>query len=54
MTTIAGISCHGLRGFIDAAGKLGELRCVGGADWDLELDTITEVVNEALKGAGKN
>ena len=36
-----------LRGYLDAADKLGELRRVNGADWDLELGAITEVAARA-------
>jgi 4-hydroxy-3-polyprenylbenzoate decarboxylase len=36
-----------LRGFIDAAQRLGELRVVNGADWDLELGAVTEVAARA-------
>ena len=36
-----------LRGYLDAADKLGELRHVKGADWDLELGAITEVAARA-------
>ncbi|HEX9452949.1 MAG TPA: UbiD family decarboxylase domain-containing protein, partial [Candidatus Binatia bacterium] len=36
-----------LRGYLDAADKLGELRRVNGADWVLELGAITEVAARA-------
>jgi 4-hydroxy-3-polyprenylbenzoate decarboxylase len=36
-----------LRGYLDAADRLGELRRVNGADWDLELGAITEVAARA-------
>ena len=32
-----------LREFITAAHQIGELRTVRGADWDLEIGTITEL-----------
>src|SRR5918999_5825825 len=38
-----------LRGFIDAADRLGELRVVNGVDWDLELGAITEVAARASR-----
>ena len=36
-----------LREYLTAADKLGELRVVNGADWDLELGAITEVAARA-------
>ena len=36
-----------LRGYLDGADSLGELRRVNGADWDLELGAITEVAARA-------
>jgi UbiD family decarboxylase len=38
-----------LREYIDAADRLGELRRVDGADWDLEIGAITEVAARATK-----
>ena len=43
------IAYKDLRGFIDAADRLGELRRVDGADWDLEIGAITEVAARATK-----
>ena len=43
------IAYKDLRGFIDAADRLGELRRVDGADWDLEVGAITEVAARATK-----
>ena len=36
-----------LRGYLAVADKLGELRRVDGADWDLEFGAITEVAARA-------
>ncbi len=36
-----------LRGYIEAVDRMGELRVVNGADWDLELGAITEVAARA-------
>ena len=36
-----------LREYLTAADKLGELRIVNGADWDLEIGAITEVAARA-------
>ena len=36
-----------LRGYLEAVDKLGELRVVNGADWDLEIGAITEVAARA-------
>ena len=38
-----------LRGYLDAVDKLGELRIVDGADWDLEVGAITEVAARTAK-----
>ncbi len=38
-----------LREYIAAVDKLGELRVVNGADWDLEIGAITEVAARASK-----
>ncbi|HEX2932620.1 MAG TPA: UbiD family decarboxylase, partial [Candidatus Binatia bacterium] len=38
-----------LRGYLEAADKLGELRLVDGADCDLEIGAITEVAARAAK-----
>ena len=43
MTTISSLAYKDLRGYLDAVDKLGELRKVDGADWDLEIGAITEV-----------
>src|SRR5918993_2587988 len=41
------ITYKDLREYIAAADKLGELRVVNGADWDLEIGAITEVAARA-------
>ena len=38
-----------LREWLDQVNRLGELKTVEGADWDLELGAITEVVARATK-----
>src|SRR5262249_1327569 len=38
-----------LREYLTAAAKLGELRRVDGADWDLEIGAITEVAARAAR-----
>ena len=43
------IAYKDLRGFIDAVDRLGELRRVDGADWDLEIGAITEVAARAAQ-----
>ena len=35
-----------LRDFLEALDKIGQLKHVGGADWDLEIGTIAELMNE--------
>ena len=47
MTATSLLTYKDLRGYLDAADKLGELRRVDGADWDLELGAITEVAARA-------
>src|SRR5712692_5191760 len=32
-----------LRGWMAAVEKLGELKCIDGADWDIEIGTVTEM-----------
>src|ERR1051325_4466057 len=49
MSTISSLAYKDLRGYLDAVDKLGELRVVNGADWDLELGAITEVAARARK-----
>jgi UbiD family decarboxylase len=43
------IAYKDLREYIDAVDRLGELRVVNGADWDLEIGAITEVAARASK-----
>lgn len=47
MTAISSLAYKDLRGYLDAVDKLGELRKVDGADWDLEIGAITEVAARA-------
>src|SRR6202140_6007938 len=41
---------HGLRGWLDAVEKLGELERVSGADWDVEMGAITHMLTEKSRG----
>jgi len=43
------ISYKDLREYIDAVDRLGELRIVNGANWDLEVGAITEVAARAAR-----
>src|SRR5919109_5278477 len=47
MSIDTSITYKDLREYIDAVDRLGELRVVNGADWDLEIGAITEVVARA-------
>ena len=47
MSTNPSLAYKDLRGYLDAVDKLGELRIVNGADWDLEVGAITEVAARA-------
>ncbi len=47
MSTTSSLVYKDLRGYLDAVDKLGELRIVNGADWDLEIGAITEVAARA-------
>ena len=47
MTATASLTYKDLRGYRDAADKLGELRVVEGTDCDLEIGAITEVAARA-------
>ena len=38
-----------LRTWLDDVDKLGQLMTVDNADWDLELSTLTELINERSK-----
>jgi 4-hydroxy-3-polyprenylbenzoate decarboxylase len=49
MGTTASVAYRDLREYIDAADRLGELRRVNGADWDLEIGAITEVTARAAQ-----
>ena len=47
MAANSSLAYKDLRGYLDAADKIGELRRVEEADWDLELGAITEVAARA-------
>jgi UbiD family decarboxylase len=49
MSMDTSIAYKDLREYIEAADRLGELRRVDGADWDLEIGAITEVASRATK-----
>lgn len=49
METATSIAYKDLREYIDAVDRLGELRRVEGADWDLEIGAITEVAARAAQ-----
>src|ERR1700751_5932295 len=49
MSTTSSLVYKDLRGYLDAVDRLGELRIVNGADWDLEVGAITEVAARATK-----
>ena len=42
---------RGLRGWLDAVDKLGELRQVEGAHWDVEMGAITHMLTEKSRGS---
>ena len=48
MSTTSSLVYKDLRGYLDAVDRLGELRIVNGADWDLEVGAITEVAARAV------
>ena len=41
---------RGLRDWLDAVDKLGELERVPGADWDVEMGAITHMLTEKSRG----
>jgi 4-hydroxy-3-polyprenylbenzoate decarboxylase len=47
MTTTSSLAYKDLRGYLAEVEKLGELRVVEGADWDLEIGAITEAAARA-------
>ena len=49
MLTTSSLAYKDLREYIDAVDRLGELRVVNGADWDLEIGAITEVAARAAQ-----
>ncbi|HEY7168531.1 MAG TPA: UbiD family decarboxylase [Candidatus Binatia bacterium] len=49
MGTDGAIAYRDLREYVAAIDRLGELRVVNGADWDLEIGAITEVAARATK-----
>ena len=42
---------HGLRGWLEHVDKLGELRRVDGAHWDVEMGAITHMLTETSRGS---
>src|SRR5919198_2724426 len=49
MRTATSIMYKDLREYIEAVDRLGELRVVNGADWDLEVGAITEVASRTTQ-----
>jgi UbiD family decarboxylase len=49
MSTTLSLAYKDLREYIDAVERLGELRVVNGADWNLEIGAITEVAARAAQ-----
>lgn len=49
MEPVTSIAYRDLRDYIEAVDRLGELRIVNGADWDLEIGAITEIAARAAK-----
>src|SRR5437763_14798413 len=41
---------RGLRGWLDAVNRMGELLHVNGADWDVEMGAITHMLTEKSSG----
>ena len=46
----ASMAYRGLRGWIDTVDRLGELRRVSGAHWDVEMGAITHMLTEKSGG----
>src|SRR5207248_3082642 len=46
-------SYRGLRGWIDTVGRLGELKRVAGAHWDVEMGAITHMLTEKSDGTAR-
>ena len=42
---------RGLRGWLEQADKMGELRKVDGAHWDVEMGAITHILTEKSRGS---
>ena len=42
---------RGLRGWLEAVDKMGELRKVDGADWDVEMGAVTHMLTEKSRGS---
>ena len=42
---------RGLRGWLENVDKLGELRRVDGAHWDVEMGAITHMLTETSRGS---
>ena len=43
-------SYRGLRGWLDTVDRLGELERVSGADWDVEMGAVTQMLTEKSRG----
>src|SRR6202165_332746 len=44
------VSYRGLRGWLDKVQTMGELLCVNGANWDVEMGAITHMLTEKSSG----
>src|SRR5262245_40874784 len=44
------VQYRGLRGWLDQVEKMGELRRVDGASWDVEMGAITHMLTEKSRG----
>ena len=43
---------RGLRGWLEQVDKMGELRKVDGAHWDVEMGAVTHMLTETSRGTG--
>ena len=50
VTTAGQNHYRGLRGWLDAVDKIGELKRVSGAHWDVEMGAITHMLTEKSRG----
>ena len=48
------MQCRGSRGWLEQVDKMGELRTVDGAHWDVEMGAITHMLTEKSRGAPRS